>query len=148
MGTKRLSEDRAPSISAPSGDAKFRAVVRLLTAPYGGKGAVARLLASQCGRNWRSVYRWQRVYCQHGFSGLAHSRSDKGFPRLWSPIEFEIVIAVADRLRRPPCSKVRSEWKTAGVPGSYETFRFWVRRLQAYGFVETSPGSEREAIRA
>jgi hypothetical protein len=149
MGAKRLPDDRAPSIAAPSGAAKLRIVMRLLTTPRGNKATVARQLASECGRNWRSVYRWQQVYCQHGFPGLAHSRrSDKGFPQLYSPPEFESVVVAAGRLRRNPRCKIRREFAALGLPGSYETFRFWVRRLQIYGFVETSPVSEREALRA
>src|SRR5271157_239443 len=105
MGAKRLSErDRAPSISrAPSGDTKLRAVVRLLTTPHGKKTAVARLLAAECGRAWRSIYRWSQMYRKHGMSGLSHSRADKGISILYSASEFDAVIAASLRLRRGPC---------------------------------------------
>jgi hypothetical protein len=88
------------------------------------------------------------MYCQHGFAGLAHSRADKGFPKLYSKPEFESVIVAAGRLRRNPRGKVRREFTALGLPGIYDTFRRWIRKLQVYGFVETSPASERGQIRA
>ena len=140
MGAKRLSErdgDRAPSISrAPSGDAKFRVVVRLLTTPRGRKGAVARLLAAECARSTRTVCRWEQLYRKYGLSGLAHPRLDRGVPQLYSSAEFGSVIAASVRLRRYPRSNMHREWKALGLPGSYETFRWWIRRLQVFGFIE------------
>lgn len=145
MGSKRLSDDRAPSISgAPSNDAKFRAVVRLLRTPHGKKDTVARLLAAECGRAVRSVYRWSQLYREGGLSRLSHSRADKGVPQIYSSREFEIVIAASVRLRRHPRSKIRPAWKALGLPGSYETFRYWVRRLQVFGYQETPAGERGE----
>ena len=140
MGAKRLSErDRAPSISRASlGDIKLRAVIRLLTTPHGKKGTVARLLAAECARSTRTVYRWEQLYRKHGLSGLSHPRSDRGVPQIYSAAEFEAVIEASVRLRRYPLSNIHREWKALGLSGSYETFRWWIRRLQVFGFVDTS----------
>lgn len=145
---KKLSDDRAPSISrAPSSDVKFRVVVRMRTTPFGKKETVARLLAAECGRSTRTVYRWDQLYREHGLSGLSHPRSDRGVPQLYSAAEFESVKVAAERLRRYPRSKVRREWKASGVRGSYETFRVWIRRLQAFGY-QVSGADEKGERRA
>ncbi len=145
MGAKRLSDYRAPSISrAPSGDAKLRVVVRLLTTPHGRKGTVARLLAAECARSTRTLFRWEQSYRKHGLSGLSHPRSDRGVPQIYNDTEFEMVIAASVRLKRSPRSKISQEWKALGLPGSRETFRYWVRRLQVFGFIEASHGGKEE----
>ena len=128
-------------------DTKLRVVVRLLTTPHGAKTAVARRLAAECGRSLRAIFHWRENYRRLGPSGLARVRSDEGSPRLYNAADFDRVIAASVRLRRRPYIKIRQEWITLNLPGSYETFRFWVRRLQTFGYIE-APTARRGKIGA
>ena len=139
MGAKRLSDDRAPSISrALSGDVKLRACIRMLTTPFGKKCEAVRLLAAELGYAPSSLYHWRRRYREAGPHGFSHNRADKGIPRVYSEAEFESVIAAAQRLRRRPSVKLSQEWRALGLSGSYETFRRWIRAIQAFGIPAAS----------
>ena len=105
-------------------------------------------LAKECGRQSRTIYHWLEACKTLGASGFVRKRSDAGVPHIYSESEFEIVIAASVRLRRHPHIKIRHEWKALNLPGSYETFRFWVRRLQFFGYLEAAPTAVKERVGA
>jgi transposase len=136
---------RSPSVAPRrSPEIMTRAVVRLLTAPYGRRTAVARTLAGECGVGFRTIYGWRERYQKHGPSAFAHSRADKGVPRIYSVDEFQNVIGAAARLRQVG-GRINREWRKLSLPGSVETFRVWVRRVQI-GFAKAP--WEREKVSA
>ena len=122
-------------------DIKRRAAVRLMGTRFGRKAGVARRLALAVGRSVRSVLRWQQQYQTFGSLGLSRSRSDRGISRIISDSDFEALRCAAGRIRY--FGDLAREHRSLGLPGSYRTFCFWVRRLQAQPHGET-----REAISA
>ena len=122
-------------------DLKRRAVVRLMGTRFGRKAGVARRLAVEVGRSVRSVLRWQQQYRTFGSLGLGRSRSDRGISRIYSDSDFEALRCAAVRIRH--FGDLAREHRSLGLSGSYRTFCFWVRRLQAQPRGET-----REAISA
>ena len=60
--------------------------------------------------------------------------------------ELARVTEAASRIRDK--GDLRREWRASQVSGSFETFRAWVRKLQASGFVKTAREEEREAVSA
>jgi len=131
---------------SPSGsitaEIKLRVVSRLLTAPRGRKVLTAQQLAAECGRCVRVVYNWHRQFRRFGYAGLIRVRSDSGVPRLYSSAEFDRVGSAASRVLHR--GDISLEWRVSGLPGSFETFRAWVRRLQVFGLA----GEAREDISA
>ncbi|HEY9142113.1 MAG TPA: hypothetical protein VIN93_14545 [Bryobacteraceae bacterium] len=67
---------------------KLRAVLVLISAPWGAKKKTAADLSREFNRrrvkfSTRSLYNWQRRYICFGIAGLSRQRrSDRGFPRL------------------------------------------------------------------
>jgi hypothetical protein len=130
-----------------SPELRFRVVVRILTAPRGTKVDVARRLAKELGLGVRTVLEWQHQYQLFGCDGLVRRpRADKGIPRLYEVNELARVTEAASRIRDK--GDLRREWRASQVSGSFETFRAWVRKLQASGFVKTAREEEREAVSA
>jgi len=61
---------------------------------------------------------------------------------LYTPGDFDAVISAAGRIRGH--GDTRREWRALGLPGSYQQFRRWVRRLQAFGYIEVPDRMGRE----
>jgi hypothetical protein len=122
-------------------DIKRRAAVRLLCTRFGRKAGVARRLAQEVGRSVRSVLRWQQQYRNCGLFGLTGNRSDRGMSHIFSNSDLEILGQAAVRTRYR--GGLAREWRSLGLPGSYRTFCFWIRRFQ-----EQPRGETRVAISA
>jgi transposase-like protein len=121
-----MSDARRP---APTANLMLRCVTRLITARHGQKGKVARQLAAECGRNWRSLYYWRMKYRKFDAAGLIRKRSDRGITRVYTPQQLDLISQAAKRVGRH--GDVAREWKRLALGvGTFETFRFWVRRLQ------------------
>lgn len=120
---------------------KHRVVIRLRATPFGKKAAVACRLGLECGRAVRTILRWQTQYRNFGLSGLSRSRSDRGISHIFSNSDLEILGQAAVRTRYR--GGLAREWRSLGLPGSYRTFCFWIRRLQ-----EQPRGETRVAISA
>ena len=113
---------------------RLRAVLILIDAPRGSKLATARALAAELKANGRrpslrSVQRWQERYLIYGFAGIARrSRSDR-----WDPSQlFGYPVNVIDCAARVLHSgDTRREYRRVKPSVCYETFRKWIRRVQA-----------------
>jgi transposase len=118
--------------SAPmalTADLKLRAVCRLLSTPHGVKGAIVEQLALECGRKPRTLYNWLERIKTSGCESLERStRSDARRPRLYNPQQLRAVAQVAER--RP--GNIRAEFRALGLPGSYETFRWWLWQVRLH----------------
>jgi hypothetical protein len=114
---------------------KHRAVIRLRATPFGKKADVARRLGLECGRAVRTILRWQTQYRNFGLPGLSRSRSDRGVSHIFSNSDLEILRQAAVRTRYR--GGLAREWRELGLPGSYESFRCWIRRLQEQSHSET-----------
>ena len=132
--TKATSRGQRPTPVPPA--IKLRLVIRLRTTPFGKKLPLARRLAGECGRSLRTVLSWQTAYKQLGYRGLDHRRADCGLCRLYGDAELPRVVEAAVRVRH--YGDLRREWRSLALPGSYETFRYWVRKIQVFGYSEAS----------
>jgi transposase len=119
-----------PAAAALTSDLKLRVVYRMLSTPNGSKVHVARQLAAECRRSIRALYRWRNQFRRGGYAALDRPRSDAGSPRLYSPQQLQAVAQAALRARH---GSIRAEFRTLGVPGSYETFRTWFWHIRRYG---------------
>lgn len=113
---------------------KLRAVLILLGARRGSKVSAARNLTAALKTRGlkvsiRSVYHWRDRYLCFGFAGIARKRrNDSGYPRQLGEDLVGIVDAAA-RIRRQ--GDIRREFRRLKPTVCYETFRTWVRRVQA-----------------
>lgn len=135
---------KAAATSTLSAATRLRVAIRMLTARHGTRTTVARGLAKEIGCSLRTIFRWRQTFKKRGPSGLVRKeRSSKGFSTIYNEPDFERAIAASIRLRRPHAN-IHAEWVVLALPGSYETFRCTVRKLQAFGFVDPSPVGEKE----
>lgn len=126
---------------------RFRAVLVLLAAPHGSKGAATRTIVEELeGRltlSVRSLSRWKANYLRSGFAGIPRRRrNDHGRPHFNAATLARIVDA-SRRVRRH--GDIAREFR-GGFVGlmTPETFRFWVRHAQRQRRVVTLPLSKRE----
>ena len=114
---------------------RIRAVLLLIEAPYSSKALTVEALVSEfAGRGHRisprTIYRWRSRYLTFGFPGLRRKqRSDRGSSRFDHGVQ-ELIVAAAHRARRR--GDIARLYRQVSPPISYESFRCWLRKLQAF----------------
>jgi hypothetical protein len=114
---------------------KLRAVLMLIAASRGQKAVTVAGLSMSLQNTGlkasvRSIYHWRRNYLRLGFAGIARQRRiDRGMPRGFGKDVMAQVVDAAVRVRW--YGDIRREYLAFEREASYETFRTWVRRIQA-----------------
>jgi hypothetical protein len=112
---------------------RLRAVVVLSSAPWGTRRETAARLMRDLRTHGlkaarRTLYHWQQRYRRGGFEALVRRRRS-GCGRARNEGILASFIESAGRVRRfGDCSR---EYRRLEPPVSYETFRCWIRRIQA-----------------
>ena len=115
---------------------KLRAALILLGAARGTKlaaaaGCISEYKARGLKVSLRSIYHWRDRYLQSGFAGIARKgRSDRGYPRQRGEEFLVGVIEAANRVRRH--GDICREFRRLKPSISYEQFRMWIHRAQAW----------------
>jgi hypothetical protein len=113
---------------------KFRAVIVLITTPYGEREAVvaalrAELAVAGIGASVGSIYNWRQRVLYRGVAGLARGvRGDKG--NLRQRAALPLIVEAATRVRR--FGDLAREFRKLQPGISYETWRRWIRTLQRH----------------
>lgn len=122
---------------------KLRAALILLGAARGAKLAAARGCISEFKSkglkvSLRSLYRWRDRYLQSGFEGITRKgRSDRGRPRQHGEEFLTGIIEAANRVSWH--GDISREFRRMKPSISYEAFRVWIHRAQAWLRLNEAP---------